>query len=143
MSRLNDMTRLRDQIQAGHQGRKCLIADLMAGGVARRVSVGVTRAANQNANEDRSRRLMARLSAFMAALAMQEKGRQKMAARSRKSRVAFVDSVARDVASLARDIASMRNANRAENAASHSAWRGVSIVAASSKRSMKSASHAA
>lgn len=143
MSRLNDMTRLHDQVIAGHGRRKGLVASLMSGGVARRVAVAATRVANQNANEARSRRLMATLSAFMAALAVQEKGRRKAATRARKSRVAFVGGVARNVASLAHDVASMRSLNRAENAASRTAWCGVAVIAASGKRSVKSASHAA
>lgn len=143
MSRLDDMTRLRDQVQAGHQERKSLVASLIGGGAARRVAVGVTREENQNANEERSRHLMMTLSAFMAGLAAHEKGRKKAAIRSRKARIVFVDSVSRDVASLARDVASTRSTNRAENVASRRAWRGVAVVAASSKRSAKSTGHAA
>jgi hypothetical protein len=143
VSRLDDMTRLRDQVLAGHRGRKSLVTSLIGGGIARRVAVGATRAANQNANEERSRHLMATLSAFMAALGMQEKGRHKAATRSRKARIAFVDSVSRDVAALARDVATTRNANRAMNAASRGAWRGVAVVAPTGKRSAKLASHAA
>jgi hypothetical protein len=142
VSRLDDMTRLRDQVQAGRRERKSLVANLALGCIARRVAVGGVREANMAANDERSRSLMASLSAFMANLAMHEKGRRQVAGRSRKARVSFIRKVGRDVAALARDVASTRHANRTENAASRTAWRGVT-VAAHGKRGAKSTSPSA
>lgn len=137
MSRLDDITRLRDQIQAGRLERMSLVANLVGGGAARRMAVGLVREANMAENDERSRSLKATLSAFMANLAMHEKGRRQGAARLHKAHVTFVRRLGRDAASLARNVASVRNANRAENAASRAAWRGI-VFAASGRRGVRS-----
>lgn len=142
MSRLNDMSRLHDQIQAGRRDRMAMLANLNGGANARRMAVGAMREANRAENNKRSRNLMETLSGFMANLAMNEKGRRQMEGKSRKARLAFIRKLGRDVASLARDVASTRNANRTENAASRAAWHGV-VISASGKRTAKSASQAA
>lgn len=142
MSRVDDMTRLCGQVQAGRRERKSFVANLVSGGAARRAAVGAVCVANANANEARRRSLMASLSAFMANLAANEKDRQQEAARLRKALAAFVNTVVQDVASLTRDVASARKANRAENAAARNAWCGV-VVAVTGKRGAKSTSPAA
>ncbi len=142
MSRIDDMTRLHDHVQAGHRTRKSLVAFLVSGGAERRVTVGAVRRANVAENDERSRSLMASLLTFMGGLTAQEKGRRQAAARAHKSRVTFIKKLERDVASLAHGVALTRQANRAENAASSAAWTGVAVVA-SGKRSAKSSRAAA
>ncbi|MFY9259546.1 MAG: hypothetical protein WAO71_03455 [Gallionella sp.] len=112
------MTRLHDQIQSGRLGRRTLVADLARGDVEMKRNMRDMRGANLAANEERSRSVMATLSAFMASLAAHEKGRKKFAAKLRKARAGFVHK-------LAHDIGATRRAYRAENAAARSAWRGA------------------
>lgn len=142
MSRVDDMTRLHDQVKTGRRERKNGVANLVNSGDARRAAVGVARAATADANKERRRNLSVSLSAFMANLANEDKSRQKEAARLRKALAGFVHSVERDVASLARDVAATRKSNRAmnaathaENAAAHAAWSGIAV---SGKRGSKS-----
>lgn len=149
MSRVDDMTRLHDQVIAGHRGRKSFISNLVKNGDARSAAVGVARAAIVAANNERKRNLKGNLSAFMANLAAKENSRQQEAARLRVTLAAVVDAVAKDVASLSRDVAATRKANRAMNAATHAenaaareAWRGVAM-SSSGRRGAKSGSHAA
>lgn len=149
MSRVDDMTRLHDQVMAGHRGRKSFIINLVKSGDARSAAVGVTRAAIVAANKERKRNLKGNLSAFMANLATNENNRQQEAARLRRTLAAVIDGIAKDVASLSRGVAATRKANRAMNAATHAentaareAWRGL-VMSASGKRSAKSKSSSA
>jgi hypothetical protein len=118
VSRVNDMTRLHDQIQSGRLGRRTLVADLARGDADMKKAISDVRGANLAANEERSRSVMATLSSFMANLAAAERGRQQVAAQSRKAR-------ANSANKLARDIGSKRHAYRIENAAARSAWHGT------------------
>lgn len=144
MSRVDDMTRLHDQVVAGHRERQSVVASLESSGDARRAAVSASRMAIMQANKDRRSNLSVSLSAFMANLAKEDKSRQKEAARLRKALAGFVHSVERDVVSLARDVAATRKSNRAmnaatnaENTAAHAAWRGIAV---SGKRGAKSKS---
>lgn len=119
MSRVNDMTRLHDQIQSGRLGRRTLVADLARGDAEMKKTMRDVRGANLAANEERSRSVMATLSAFMANLAADEKNRQQVAAKLRQARAGFVNK-------LACDMGATRHAYRNENAAAKSAWHGAS-----------------
>lgn len=120
MSRSDDMSALREQVQAGHldrqvgrRGRVEFVTNLTRSGIE-------LNKANQAENKERRRSLMETLAAH-------EKGRKQEAVRLHKTRAKFV-------ANLARSTAALRKTNTAENAAARSGWFGAAIAAVSPKR---------
>jgi len=119
------MIRLHDQIQAGRLGRRTLVADLARGDAEMKKNMRELRGANSAANEERSRRVMAMLSAFMGRLAAHEKGRKKFATKLRRARIGFVNKLAHDIGAMRLAYRAENAAARSENAAVRSAWRGT------------------
>ena len=127
MSRSDDMSALREQVQAGHldrqaarSGRVEFVTNLTRSGIE-------LNKANQAENKERRRSLMEALAAYIKRLTAHETGRKQEAVRLYKIRAKFL-------ANLARSIAALRKANTAENAAARSGWFGEAIAAASRKR---------
>jgi hypothetical protein len=127
MSRSDDMSALREQVQAGHldrqvgrRGRVAFVAALTQSGLE-------LNKATQAENKARRRSLMETLAAYMKGLAAHEKGRKQEAGRLHKTRAKFV-------ANLARTTAAQRKVNASENAAARRGWFGAAIAAVSPKR---------
>ena len=127
MSRSDDMSALREQVQAGHldrqagrRGRVEFVTALTQSGLE-------LNKVNQAQNKERKRSLMETLAAYMKRLAAHEKGRKQEAGRLHKTRAKFVSN-------LARTTAAQRKVNASENAAARSGWFGAAIAAVSPKR---------
>lgn len=127
MSRSDDMVALREQIQAGHLDRQVGRRGRVKYVVAVTQSGSELNKANQAANKERRRSLMATLAAYMKLLARHEKSRKQESSRLHKVRATFVTN-------LTRTTDSQRKSNAAENAAARSGWFGAAIAATSPKR---------
>lgn len=127
MSRSDDMVALREQIQAGHLDRQVGRRGRVKFVVAVTQSGSELNKANQAANKERRRSLMATLAAYMKLLARHEKSRKQESSRLHKVRATFVTN-------LTRTTDSQRKSNAAENAAARSGWFGAAIAATSPKR---------
>ena len=127
MSRSDDMVALREQVQAGHLDRQVGRRGRAEFVVALTQSGSDLNKANQAANKERRRSLMATLAAYMKLLARHEKSRKQESSRLHKARATFVTN-------LTRTAESQRKSNAAENAASRSGWFGAPIAATSPKR---------
>ena len=127
MSRSDDMVALREQIQAGHLDRQVGRRGRVKYVVAVTQSGSELNKANQAANKERRRSLMATLAAYMKLLARHEKSRKQESSRLHKVRATFVTN-------LTRTTDSQRKSNAAENAAGRGGWFGAAIAATSPKR---------
>ena len=134
MSRSDDMSALREQVQAGHLDRQAGHLDRRAGRGGRLEFVtALTQSgielnkANQAENKERRRSLIATLTAYMKRLHAHEKNRMQEASRMHKARAQFVTN-------LARTIGAQRKANAAENAAARSSLFGAGLTAESPKQ---------
>ena len=127
MSRSDDMVALREQVQAGHLDRQVGRRGRVDFVVTLTQSGSDLNKANQAANKERRRSLMATLAAYMKLLARHEESRKQGASRLQKVRATFVTN-------LTRTSDTQRKSNAAENAAGRSGWFGAAIAATSPKR---------
>ena len=127
MSRSDDMVALREQVQAGHLDRQVERHGREEFVVALTQSGSDLNRANQAANKERRRSLMATLADYMKLLARHEESRKQEASRLHKIRATFVTN-------LTRTTDSQRKFNAAENAAARSGWFDAAIAATPSKR---------